>query len=334
MLLAEKLRLKQLKYLKPLFSHLQTMGWTLESDFRGRAKVPIIFLTHACGVSCDISLGITAKNTRAVVDSLSEKSGRDRFFVLVSFLKVFLSLIGLDKPYTGGLGSYKIYVMVALIISKHMANRGEVQANEARLRADARTTVEDGSKGGADANELEELLLSFFSYFSLEANLNQQTVLTVWGAECSFETAFLIDQCQQAFKRALVFLSKTTSQFSSKSGAGGALRKLDNATAYLALSGNPSSSNSICHLEQQKHQRTPQSRLNTIVNSMRLQVGRSAALMRSAEYPSRSEAQKNAVASTILAVLQKRILADVPGINEPVFTLEDIKKVSPLLAAR
>lgn len=39
------------------------------------------------------------------------------FSVIVVFLKVLLNQQGLDKPFTGGLGSYALYVLVASHVS-------------------------------------------------------------------------------------------------------------------------------------------------------------------------------------------------------------------------
>ena len=41
----------------------------------------------------------------------------DSFATTVLFLKVLMSQQGFDKPFTGGLGSYKLYVLVAFHVS-------------------------------------------------------------------------------------------------------------------------------------------------------------------------------------------------------------------------
>jgi hypothetical protein len=85
-------------------------------EFRGKAKVPIINLTHRCHVEVDISMGLTAQDTTDVVQrmlSLGEYRGKNVFKQVVSFLKVLLAMNDLDAPFTGGIGSFKLYVMVA-----------------------------------------------------------------------------------------------------------------------------------------------------------------------------------------------------------------------------
>jgi hypothetical protein len=44
-------------------------------------------------------------------------SFHDSFATVVLFLKVLLQQADLDKPFTGGLGSYKLYVLVANHVS-------------------------------------------------------------------------------------------------------------------------------------------------------------------------------------------------------------------------
>jgi hypothetical protein len=46
------------------------------------------------------------------------------FAVVVLLLKVLLAQQGLDKPFTGGLGSFKLYVLVANHIERHLAIGG------------------------------------------------------------------------------------------------------------------------------------------------------------------------------------------------------------------
>ena len=41
---------------------------------------------------------------------------RGTFFKIAAFLKVLLAMNGLDVPFTGGIGSYKLYIMIANII--------------------------------------------------------------------------------------------------------------------------------------------------------------------------------------------------------------------------
>ena len=94
-------RKRQSALLQALFAHLRAMDWMSEGEFRRKAKVPIIYLTHRSGVGCDVSLGVTAQDTSSLVSQLKAIDA-DAFVVVSSFLKVFLHLLALDKPFTGG----------------------------------------------------------------------------------------------------------------------------------------------------------------------------------------------------------------------------------------
>jgi hypothetical protein len=88
--------------LKVLFSHLRVMDWMTEVEFRSKAKVPIIYITHRSGIGCDVSMGVTAEDTTQLVLALKDIDA-DAFLILSTFLKVFLNLLALDKPYNGGI---------------------------------------------------------------------------------------------------------------------------------------------------------------------------------------------------------------------------------------
>jgi hypothetical protein len=87
--------------LKVLFSHVKVLDWMLEGEFRSKAKVPIIYITHRSGIGIDVSMGVTAEDTTALVAQLKGIDA-ESFVVLSSFLKAFLFLLSLDKPFSGG----------------------------------------------------------------------------------------------------------------------------------------------------------------------------------------------------------------------------------------
>lgn len=92
---------RQVALLKALFSHVKVLDWVSDGECRSKAKVPIIYITHRSGIGCDVSMGVTAGDTSALVKTLKDIDS-ESFIVLAAFLKVFLSLLSLDKPYTGG----------------------------------------------------------------------------------------------------------------------------------------------------------------------------------------------------------------------------------------
>lgn len=105
---------------------------------------------------------MSAQDTTAIVQSLKEKC-RHALQILSSFLKVYLYQLGLDKPFTGGLGSFKLYVMIAHIVWKNFHYVQETRPNYGML------------------------LLLFLQYFGQEKNLCKETCLTVGKAEVTFE---------------------------------------------------------------------------------------------------------------------------------------------------
>jgi len=56
------------------------------------------------------------------------------FAPIVLILKVIMAQQDLDKPFTGGLGSYKLYVLVAYHIDCHLASGGRDRPSEILIR--------------------------------------------------------------------------------------------------------------------------------------------------------------------------------------------------------
>ena len=143
------------------------MGWLKASECRARAKVPIIALEHKIGIACDISLGVSAATHSADVTDLLALVGARTFVPLSRFLKRFLALARMDKPFNGGIGSFKLYVMIAHIYEN----------------------VEGGKRTRDDKNVgLAYLLRSFFQYYGNSAHLNLATSLKVRGAVVTFDS--------------------------------------------------------------------------------------------------------------------------------------------------
>jgi len=91
---------------------------------RKKARVPIINMVTHFGFECDIALG--GHNGADTSSYARTQLSRFRSFpIIVVFLKVLLNQQGLDKPFTGGLGSYALYVLVASHIDHHLALGGD-----------------------------------------------------------------------------------------------------------------------------------------------------------------------------------------------------------------
>ncbi len=94
------------------------------------------------------------------------------------FLKTFLSSLELDKPFNGGIGSFKLYVMVAFIITQ----------------SKQRNT-------GSNVN-LGYYLRKFFKYFGKSQHLNAYTTIQVSGGIATFTACHQIDSIQRTFAKA------------------------------------------------------------------------------------------------------------------------------------
>jgi hypothetical protein len=99
---------------------------------------------------------------------------------------------GLDKPFTGGLGSYKLYVMVAYHIENHIANGGNDRPSEILISllfrfgcAGSRYPL--GSSGGKLTTDLVHLG-------------NSCQTLTCDGGMCELSTVFRLPDCVDMFR--------------------------------------------------------------------------------------------------------------------------------------
>lgn len=96
---------------------------------RKTAKVPIICMTTRYGFDADMALGgHNGMDTSLYVHKCVEKF--KSFSTVVLFLKILLQHADLDKPFTGGLGSYRLYVLVAKHFNEHSSLGGGLSAAE------------------------------------------------------------------------------------------------------------------------------------------------------------------------------------------------------------
>nr|CCA19165.1 conserved hypothetical protein [Albugo laibachii Nc14] len=103
---------------------LQTLIQSKREDFHirriFRAKVPILMLQHkesnrSIDVSVDTEGDSEGLDSTNLIYAFQRVYG-STFKNLVLFLKEYMHQHGLDKPYTGGIGSFRLYVMVAYIL--------------------------------------------------------------------------------------------------------------------------------------------------------------------------------------------------------------------------
>ena len=113
------------------------------------------------------------------------------FSTVILFLKVLLAQQKLDQPFTGGVGSYKLYILVAHHIEKHL------------------------ELGGCDRPG--EVLYSFFFRYcgkqaknSLRTHLSQDMVLnTSDGGSADLSNVFLLDHCVRLFEMCFERLNRS-----------------------------------------------------------------------------------------------------------------------------
>ena len=110
--------------------------------------------------------------------------------------KVFLAHAGLDKPFTGGIGSYKLYVMVAYLLQQQkdqvMAmHKSTTSLPSSTSSSSSSVSMKEKSNEkkkneekmgvlGADLDlDLGYLLVAFLHHFGNPRNLNSSTVVRV-----------------------------------------------------------------------------------------------------------------------------------------------------------
>lgn len=148
-----KQRTKRIKVLRTLTQQLRQHDSILSLELRHRAKVPIIALTHRSAVDCDLSLGLNESETLHLTQAMVNTCGA-ALYHLSAFLKVFLQQLHLDKPFTGGLGSFKLYVL----ITQHCLRSPQL--------------IED-----KDDPNLGLLLLTFLQYYGQKKHLHSETTI-------------------------------------------------------------------------------------------------------------------------------------------------------------
>jgi hypothetical protein len=87
-------------------------------EVRHRAKVPIVTTDTKLGFEADVAVG-GHNGTDTSKFAATQVKKYKSFSPVVLMLKVLLAQQDLDKPFTGGLGSFKLYVLVSHHVSSH-----------------------------------------------------------------------------------------------------------------------------------------------------------------------------------------------------------------------
>jgi len=214
----EEKKMRMLVLLKSLSAHLQTMGWCVEMQVRAKARIPIIAFKHRCGLSVDISLGVAAQDHCTAVSQLVYSCGFDNFFPLCSLLKVFLAQLDLDKPFSGGIGSFKLYALVAATFAQYHQSRCALKQSATRGTHHVWACENSFCNENKNKPNLAEILCLFFSHWGISKNLNDSTVVNVAlpvtteiphdistqnpSLEVSFEPVFRVRDLQETFRLA------------------------------------------------------------------------------------------------------------------------------------
>lgn len=200
------LRRKKLRVLRALQYLLKLKRPALQVKCLPKAKVPILMVRDAATeLSMDIGVNREAfaasdhGRTTALVVELQRVLG-DAFRVLVTVLKEFLHQFDLDKPFTGGLGSFRLYIMVASLFPLEQCHA------TGRVRVPA----------AAPVPSVSALLLAFFEAFGNKrhpAHLTSATVLALPFRDSSvdFASVFRLSDCVDAFAMAHDILRQTRS---------------------------------------------------------------------------------------------------------------------------
>lgn len=197
------LRRKKIRVLRALQYLLKVKRPQFQVKCLQKAKIPILMVRDPKSqLSIDIGMNREAfeasdhGRTTTLVIELQQVLGAS-FTLLVIFLKEFLHQFELDKPFTGGLGSFRLYIMVASLFPLEKSANGRVQTSK-------------------HVPSVSTLLRSFFHVFGNKRKphyLQSSTVLRLPfdDSTVDFATVFRLSDCVDAFAMAHDILMKTNS---------------------------------------------------------------------------------------------------------------------------
>ncbi|KAE9352424.1 hypothetical protein PR003_g4395 [Phytophthora rubi] len=192
------LRRRKIRVLRALQFLLKSQRPHFQVKCLHKAKIPILMvLDTKTKLSLDIGVNREAfeasehGRSTSLAQRLQQTLGAP-FTTMVMFLKEFLHQFELDKPFTGGLGSFRVYMMVAHIFQRY----GSKRKNKPQP-------------------PVSSLLLAFFELFGnkkLPKFLHEETQLPLPlgdGGHVDFGGVFRIDDCVDTFAMAFDILSST-----------------------------------------------------------------------------------------------------------------------------
>ncbi|KAG2791054.1 hypothetical protein PC129_g12240 [Phytophthora cactorum] len=189
------LRRRKLRVLRALQFLLKSQRPHFQVKCLHKAKVPILMvldtktkLSIDIGVNRELFEASEHGRSTSLVHKLQNTLGAP-FTTMIMFLKEFLHQFELDKPFTGGLGSFRLYMMVAYIFQRN----GFKHKNK----------------------PVSSLLLAFFELFGNKKQpnfLHEDTQLPLPlgdGGHMDFGGVFRIDDCVETFAMAFDILGST-----------------------------------------------------------------------------------------------------------------------------
>jgi len=111
-------RMAKADTLQPLVTPLKNDRLVRSIQFVRHTRVPLVKATFKCDIVADISCDSASTVGATALQIMSERHG-SVLTDLSIFLKVYLHQQKLDEPYTGGLGSYRLYVMLSAHIERN-----------------------------------------------------------------------------------------------------------------------------------------------------------------------------------------------------------------------
>ena len=94
--------------LKEISRSIASTPWCTHLQLRSKARVPIITFSSSCGVEGDVGIDGYAGTDTSDYSSKLVRKFPETFADIVLVLKIFLKQQGLEKPFTGGVGSFKL----------------------------------------------------------------------------------------------------------------------------------------------------------------------------------------------------------------------------------
>ena len=175
-------------------------------ECRTKARVPIINCSTRMGFEGDIAIG--GHNGVDTSMYAQAQSARYRSFApVVVVLKIIMSQQGLDKPFTGGLGSYKLYVLVAYHIKQHLELGGNDRPSEILISLLIRYGGDSSGGRGLHRNPKENSTTT-----DLEKLKSREEVLRCDGGTVELTPVFRLSDCVDMFHECYnrLLLSDTT----------------------------------------------------------------------------------------------------------------------------